>query len=65
MPKNPCYVIVDETDYNIFGAPTRKNQLLASILKAMGGVSDTVPPGTYIFRFVPWKPWRVELVLAV
>lgn len=61
MPKNPLYVIVSEDRYDMMGRPTFKNQYLAEMLKKMGGVSDTVAPGTYIFRFVPWKPWRVEL----
>lgn len=50
MPKHPCYIIVDNGTWNAFGNPTIKNQYLTQVLTNMGGVSDTVPDGLYIFK---------------
>lgn len=50
MPKNPCYIIVDNGTWNAFGRPTLLNKYLIQVLYAMGGVSDEVPAGLYVFR---------------
>lgn len=51
MPKakNPLYVVVANGRYDMVGKPTLKNKCLAQVLKNIGGVSDVVADGTYIF----------------
>lgn len=50
MPKNPCYIIVDNGTWNAFGRPTYINKYLTQVLTNMGGVSDSVSDGLYVFR---------------
>lgn len=49
----PVTVIVTEDRYDIIDEPTLRNQYLARVLMEMGGVNESVPPGTYKFNVVP------------
>ena len=46
----PIEVVVTEDRYECYGPPTNRSIMLTAVLKKMGGVSDTVPPGTYQFN---------------
>lgn len=59
---DPLVVIVTESRYDCYGAPTYRSQFLTTMLKNMGGVSDTVPPGTYLFN-VRRKGFKIEASL--
>lgn len=49
MTKNPLYIFVDDNDWNAYGKLTYWNSLKMQILRKLGGISDTVSPGTYVF----------------
>lgn len=58
MPKrknnNPVkyiVVIVKDGRYNMFGPPTLRSAFLAKHIETTGGISDTVPDGTYHYYF--------------
>jgi len=56
---SPLYVEVTEGRYDMYGTPTRRNKQLAAILKRIGGVNESVPPGTYIFDVkFDWKRFK-------
>jgi hypothetical protein len=47
--KSPLYIEVSEKKYDMFGVPSIRNRILAEFLKALGGINESVEPGTYIF----------------
>lgn len=51
LPDNDSItVVVTEGRWDVFDEPTPRKKLLTQILTNMGGVSDTVAPGTYHFN---------------
>lgn len=52
-PKRPLLVVVTETEYQIpailGGRPTLREIFLATLIKSLGGVNESVTPGTYEF----------------
>lgn len=46
----PITVLVTEGRWDVVDDPTPRNIELTRMLTDMGGVSDTVPPGTYKFN---------------
>jgi hypothetical protein len=50
LNKSPLYIQVSEKTYDMLGVPSIRNRILAEFLKALGGINESVEPGTYIFR---------------
>jgi hypothetical protein len=48
--KAPLLVVVTESRYEMFGEPNPRTLWLSKLLKAQGGISDVVEPGTYEFN---------------
>lgn len=52
-PKRPLLVVVTETEYQIpavlGGRPNLRELFLALMIKNLGGVNESVTPGTYDF----------------
>jgi len=62
---DPLTVLVTDGRYDIIDISTPRNIMLAQILQGMGGVADTVPPGTYHFNVKSVDgEWRASLELA-
>jgi len=60
----PVVVLVTEGRYDIVDSPTPRNIALAAMLMSMGGVNESVKPGTYYFNVVEDKEtgqWIVSL----
>lgn len=48
---NGLIVEVGTNEYNCYGNPgSYRHSLLMALMKRMGGISNTVAPGTYIFN---------------
>lgn len=61
MKFHPLYVEVTGTDYQTFGKPTVRNRMLADFLKRkLGGINESVPPGTYIFTI--YMNWKLQII---
>lgn len=49
--KTPLHIVVSENRWDAFGVPSSRRQWwLFTILKSMGGISETVSPGNYHFN---------------
>lgn len=46
--REPFYIEVSESRYNMYSEPTFRNRFIAGLVQRMGGISETVSPGTYI-----------------
>ena len=46
----PLTVLVTEGRWDAVDAPTTRNIWLVQVLKAQGGINETVPPGTYHYN---------------
>lgn len=46
----PVTVVVTDTRWDAIGEPTQRNMWLTNMLSAMGGVNESVSPGTYHFN---------------
>lgn len=49
-PGPPATVLVTSESWCVVDEPTPRNILLTQLLQEMGGISNTVPPGTYLFN---------------
>ena len=52
MTRPVLTIVVTNDRWNAFGDDTPANRNLIEILKAQGGISDSVPPGTYHFTII-------------
>jgi|CXWK01.1.fsa_nt_gi hypothetical protein len=52
METNQLLIVVSEGRYDMYGYPNLMNRFRAIFVKVMGGISDTVAPGTYKFKIV-------------
>lgn len=50
LDHDPITVVVKDGRWNAFGPLTHRSQFLHATLNEMGGVSDSVPDGTYHFN---------------
>lgn len=47
----PLHIVVSEGRWDAYGSPRSYRQhLLFALLKSMGGISDSVPPGHYYYN---------------
>lgn len=49
-PETPLTILVTDGRWDAFDEPSLRNTLLVEVLTQIGGVSDTVAPGTYLFN---------------
>lgn len=49
-PDQPLTVLVTEGRWDVVDSPTPRNIMLTRVLTEMGGVNESVPPGTYYFN---------------
>lgn len=49
-PDQPVTVLVTEGRWDVVDSPTPRNIMLTRVLTAMGGINESVAPGTYYFN---------------
>lgn len=61
--REPLTLVVDDSEWNAFGPITRRSRALYNLLQLVGGINESVEPGTYQFN-ARRLGFRLETMLA-
>lgn len=56
--REPLTVEVQEHRWDCYGNHTRRHYKLAALLQSMGGINESVPPGSYHFNTIGFGPMK-------